>query len=191
MKTLYFDTETNGKILKNRPIPYITQLSAILVDDDFNIQSQFTSLVATEGRFEVPKEEFFINNNMSTERCNNYGLPLAIVLAYFNNLCRQSDRIVAYNLWFDEKIINGNLERLERPSAFEGKLMECAMLRASPILKIPATTKYYRDKGEFKWPTLEESYRFFYGKDMENAHDALYDVERTIDVDIKLLELGV
>ena len=86
---IFFDTETTGvpRNYKASPNdlnnwPRITQFAFIVTDEKFNIVKTFQALLQPDG-WEVPKEKFFIDNNMSTERCKLEGLKAEIVLSEF------------------------------------------------------------------------------------------------------------
>lgn len=58
----------------------------------------------------------------------------------------------------------------------------CTMLATTSLLGIPHPNEYFRKKGQFKWPSLDELHAFLFGCEIEgrdNFHDALVDVKGT------------
>ena len=86
---LFFDTETTGKAKNFNASfkdtdnwPRITQLAWQTYNEDGRLIKNFSSLIKPDG-WEVPKEQFFIDNNMSTERCEKEGRDLLSVVKNF------------------------------------------------------------------------------------------------------------
>ncbi len=80
---LFFDTETNGKALDfNAPVddldnwPRIAQLGWQVYNVSHELISEGSYLIKPDG-WEIPQEQFFIDNNMSTERCEEFGIPIS------------------------------------------------------------------------------------------------------------------
>ena len=94
---LFFDTETTGKALNFKAPasdlnnwPRITQLGWQLYDKDEKLISEKGVLIKPDG-WVVPKEQFFIDNNMSTERCEEFGIPLAEAVSSLMKDLEQSE----------------------------------------------------------------------------------------------------
>ena len=172
---LFFDTETNGKALNfNAPVynldnwPRVTQLGWQLYDKDENLISEKSHLIKPDG-WVVPKEKFFIDNNMSTERCEEFGIPLAEAVADFMKDLEQSEYLIAHNMQFDINVIGAEFLRLNvTPSKEVIKI--CTMKEGTNFCKIPGFRGY-------KWPTLTELHTKIFGEGFEGAHDALDDVK--------------
>jgi len=189
MRILFFDTETNGKPLRyGAPMtevdnwPRITQLAYIVTDGNGNVIHSFSELVKPDG-WTIPKEQFFIDNGHSTERCEKEGKPIIDVLMRFIHQLSSVDLMVAHNMAFDKNIVGAEMIRANvrpenKPSQF------CTMLASTPICKIPAP------RGGYKWPKLEELYRFCFGEEMTNAHDAMADIDATRQCFFYLLKSG-
>ena len=60
------------------------------------------------------------------------------------------------------------------------------MMKSTSYCKLPGKN----GKG-FKWPKLEELYQVLFGKQMENAHDALADVMACKECFFELIKLGI
>ena len=186
---LFFDTETNGKPKRYgadfREVdnwPRITQLAYAMLDNDGIAMYHGSTLVAPDG-WEIPKEKFFIDNNMSTERCQQEGLLIRNVLEDFMVPIHECEVMVAHNLAFDLPVIQAEMLRLNMKA---GKRPEkyCTMLGSKDILKLPG-------KYDFKWPKLEELHKFLFNCDFDGAHDALNDVMATAKCFFELKKRGL
>ena len=171
---LFFDTETNGKALNfNAPVhnldnwPRVTQLGWQLYDKDEKLISEKSILIKPDG-WVVPKEQFFIDNNMSTERCEEFGVSLAEAVADLLKDMEQSEYLVAHNMQFDINVIGAEFIRLGVAPAKELTKI-CTMKEGTNFCKIPSFRGY-------KWPTLTELHTKIFGEGFEGAHDALDDV---------------
>src|SRR5688572_27481443 len=117
---LFFDTETTGKA-KNfnasfkdtQNWPRVTQLAWQLYDESGNLLNFHSSLVKPDG-WEVPKEKFFIDNNMSTERCEREGVDLQVVLSGFISAMNQCTHLIAHNMAFDLNVMACEMFRSDR-----------------------------------------------------------------------------
>jgi DNA polymerase III epsilon subunit-like protein len=63
------------------------------------------------------------------------------------------------------------------------------MHAATPVCKILHAKP--RHDQDYKWPKLSEAYRYFFGRALEGAHDALVDVKACRDVYFEMKRLGV
>lgn len=185
---LFFDTETCGKAKDfNAPVynvdnwPRVTQLAWQLYDKDQNLISEGMDLIKPDG-WEIPKEKFFIDNNMSTERCEQYGKPLIEVLNKFLIDLEKADYLIAHNIKFDVNVLGAEFIRTDlKPRKQLVKV--CTMLESTDYCKI----KGYRG---YKWPTLTELHVKLFGKLFEGAHDALDDVKACAKSYFELRKIG-
>lgn len=172
---LFFDTETTGLALdfKAPPTdldnwPRITQMGWQLYDKDENLINEKGYLIYPDG-WEIPKEEFFINNNMSTERCMEFGTPLLEVISEFMMDLEQSEYLIAHNMQFDANVLSAELIRLNvKPTRKVEKI--CTMKESTDYCKLPGKWNSY------KWPSLTELHTLLFKEGFEGAHDALDDV---------------
>ncbi len=186
---LIFDTETNGKALNFKaPMtnlsnwPRITQIAWQLFDKDQNIISERSELIKPDG-WTVPKEEFFIKNNMSTERCEEFGLPLAEVLKSFVEDLSKAEYLIAHNMNFDANVVGAEFIRLNMtPEKMPTKI--CTLQESTDYCKIPG---FY---GNYKWPTLTELHVKLFREEFEGAHDAMDDVRACAKCFFGLKEIG-
>lgn len=174
---LFFDTETTGKITDYKAsfkevekFPRITQFAWQLYNSEGKLFKSFQSLVKPDG-WEVPKEEFFIKNNMSTERCEKDGRPIKPMLEQFLNELEGCKYLLAHNMNFDLPVTASEMYRL----GFQAKNKPqkiCTMQSTTDICRLPGPYG-------FKWPSLQELHKFLFGCDFEGAHDASDDVTAT------------
>lgn len=184
---LFFDTETNGKAINfNAPVhnlanwPRITQLGWQLYDKDENLISEGSYLIKPDG-WKIPTVEelrargekdphFFENNNMSTERCEEFGIPLTEALSKFLKDLEQAEFLIAHNMQFDINVIGAEFLRTQMSPKKE-TIKFCTMKESTNFCKLPGF------RGQYKWPTLTELHVKLFGKDFKGAHDALDDVK--------------
>lgn len=178
MRTLIFDTETNGMRPKGKPQlaeePYLVQLAAVLFQDRRPV-GHMSCFCVPEFRGErapIPKEKFFIDSGITDEIVDAVGLPYKVALGMLNNLVRQSDRIIAHNILFDDPIVRAAYSRVAAPQEQWWETPKfCTMKTLEPVLKLPG-------KYGYKFPSLDESYRALVDRDgFDGAHDAMVDVE--------------
>lgn len=185
IRTLVFDTETNGKRQKGRnpPLssePAITQIAAILFWGRrpvahlscFVQPLEFNGSTAT-----IPTEKFFIDSGITQETVDAVGRQLKTGLAEFNQMVKVADRIVAHNIQFDDPITRSNYSRVAAPQRdYWDTPKFCTMKTLEPVLKLPG-------KYGYKFPTLDESYRALVDPTgFEGAHDAMVDVQACAEV---------
>lgn len=170
---LVFDTETTGVSGK----PYIVQLAAILAENDGTLRGSCNLIIKPDG-YEIPEDASRIHG-ITTDIAKRVGVPLAVAISLFNNmlLACQDGLLIAHNLQFDIRMVKHAYERGSWPSRIEGPRHFCTMEHTKNRVRLPPTAKQ-RQYGynDFKAPKLAEAYEFAFGKPMENAHDALYDV---------------
>jgi len=180
LRTLVFDTETNGKRPrgKNNPLssePAITQIAGILYLGRRPVAHLSCFVEPLDGKGQpaaIPTEQFFIDSGITQETVDAVGRPLKTGLAEFNQMVKVADRIIAHNIQFDDPITRGNYSRIAAPQReYWDTPKFCTMKTLEPILKLPG-------KYGYKFPSLDESYRALVDPmGFEGAHDAMKDVE--------------
>jgi len=178
IRTLVFDTETNGKRPKRAQLadePAITQIAAILFWGRRPVAhlSTFVEPLTFQGKpATIPTEQFFIDSGITQETVDAVGRPLKTGLAEFNQMVKVSDRIIAHNIQFDDPITRSNYCRVAAPQReYWDTPKYCTMKTLEPVLKLPG-------KYGYKFPTLDESYRALVDPHgFEGAHDAMEDVK--------------
>lgn len=172
---LFFDTETTGianfKLSPAAPTqPRLVQLGAILTDNTGRVVTEINVMVKPEG-FAIPKEASDIHG-ITTELASEFGFRLDTVLSIFYVLTKRAQVLVCHNFDYDNFIIKGELERaqqIERLAEYCKLKSFCTMKASTNLCKIPGPYG-------FKWPKLQEAYKFFFNAEFEGAHDAMADV---------------
>ena len=186
-----FDCETTGKPKDYGASytdvdnwPRVTQLAWMRCDAAGNILSKYSTLIKPDG-WTIPEEEFFINNNMTTARCEEFGQPIGMVLALLMSDLVQAQFLVAHNLSFDHRIVWAEKVRAGiAPNSGMTKI--CTMIKSTKHCKIPNV-----GRGGYKWPKLEEMYNVLFGEPMAEAHDAMADVIALKECFFELVRLNV
>lgn len=137
------------------------------------------------GEKNVRDEEafFFVNNNMSTERCEREGVPMADVLQILVEEINMASIMVAHNSAFDMPVLKCEMIRYGFKAA-NSPVEVCTMKSSVNYCKIP----HANGRG-YKWPQLGELYQLLFGEDMGNAHDAFDDTAAARKCFFKLIEL--
>lgn len=185
---LVYDTETTGlwkpayEVADPRQ-PKIVQLSALLATTEGEIVRELNALVRPEGWHVDPGAEEI--HGITTERLIDEGQALEDVLREFDEFVKEADRTIAYNLAFDEAVVNHCLKLIKRRIDFPRRV--CAMMMAKEVLQIPSEW----EGGGYKWPKLGETYKFLFGEEMDGAHDASVDTRATLKSYVEMKNRGV
>lgn len=173
MKRLYFDTETTGFPAKAGTsldlCPFIVQIAAILVDDEFGEVASINQIIKPSG-WTIPDDVAEIHG-ITTAKAEAFGIPARVAMAAFSQMCRVADQIVAHNINFDRKLVAYEVERAGAEHVISDKPQFCTMEASTGIMKMPG-----RYPGKYKWPKLIEAHTHFLGIGFDGAHDALVDV---------------
>jgi DNA polymerase-3 subunit epsilon len=190
---IFFDTETTGLPDPKMPSdwegqPHICQLGAIVTDQDGRVKTELNVLVKPDG-WTIPASASAIHGIYQAD-AERYGLSIKGVLSIFDRLIRVSERVVAHNIEFDLLLIEIQARRtgvsLNLPVQHT-----CTMKAATDIVKCPPTDRMLKaGMSGYKKPNLTETYRHFFGRDFEGAHDAMADVRACRDVFFELKKLG-
>jgi DNA polymerase III epsilon subunit-like protein len=187
MKILFIDSETNGlpknykaKISDFDNWPRVIQLAHILTDAEGNILNECVDLIRPD-EWQIPNEPFWINNGFTQESSLANGIRIGDSLKKFIDQVNESDVIVAHNLNFDYNVIGAELLRV----GYKGnrkKEKVCTMTVGTDLLKMPG-----RFEGTYKFPKLEELYRYLFGLELQGAHDALKDTRACMQCFFELM----
>lgn len=183
---LPFDTETTGLPDWKSPSesenqPHLTQLAAILVDDETGfIARQFEVIIKPNG-WVIPDECAELNG-ITTEKAMDVGIPEIEALQMFLDFYDQCDLRIAHNTTFDNRIIRIALKRympdLITDDAWKDKeTYFCTWQRAKKIM------------GGKSGHKLEEAYKHFTGKELIGAHTALADARACMEIYLRMKEL--
>lgn len=196
---IFIDTESNS-LPRNYKAAYtdvdnwprITQLAISVRHDNGQIFYEDSWLVKPNG-WTIPTvieltlagnkdPNFFVDHNMSTERCQEHGVEIYEVLNRFLFSAQECHTIVAHNLDFDLPVLQAELLRAGLPHLITLE-QACTMKMSTDICQIPGPYG-------FKWPKLEELVAWLGGK-IEGAHDAMNDVSACADSYFLLKERGL
>jgi DNA polymerase III epsilon subunit-like protein len=173
---LFFDTETTGKADMNsapdaKHQPRIVELGAVLTDG-VGDELAVLNLIIRPSDFEIPAEASLIHG-ITTSAAKKSGVPLFHALMVFASLARNADTYCGHNVEFDLFMLKGECLRMlvelpNRPSF-------CTMKTMKDIVQLPGPYG-------FKWPRLQEAYKFAFGKEFDAAHSAMADVRASKDL---------
>lgn len=186
---LFFDTETTG-LPKNwkAPLedldnwPRIVQMAWLIYDHEGNKKSCKNYIIAPSG-FTIPKEASAIHG-ISTKKAIMEGVSLIHVLEDYRRDLASCDYIIAHNLNYDINVLGAEYLRAENSNPLSEKTGICTMLKSIDFCAIQGPYGY-------KWPKLSELHIKLFGKDFEDAHDALADINATANCFIELIKKGV
>lgn len=199
MMYLAFDTETTGLPINPgskdfydvNNWPRVYQIGAILYDEMGFESGRMNATIRPDG-WAIPKVDDFMKSmgvesfheklGITTEYLMDVGIPLSEAMREFIDLANQCDERVCHNASFDDPVMICEMFRVKHfPQAWHKKPIHCTKLLSEPICKIPGF------RGKYKWPTLQEAHKHFFGFEFDGAHDALADVQATVDVHLKIL----
>lgn len=173
---LVFDTETTGKAEFRLPPahpnqPRLVQLGAILLDEEFHVKGEINLIVKPDG-YEIPDEASNIHG-ITTEIATKCGLPFHTVLSAFLELSKSATKFVCHNYDFDSLVMASACTRATDCVGMTAHFRDgsfCTMRAMTAICKLPGSY------GDYKWPKLQEAYKFAFNEEFEGAHDAMADV---------------
>lgn len=193
MTFLIFDTETTGKLNKIHPLthesqPRVVQLALELHDGKRTMGA--VNILIDPG-ISIPEEASNIHG-ITTEMVKQHGVRPLVAVTIFNNLANLATCLVAHNATFDVQMLTAEYLRTgKEPVPFQQKPVLCTMLQATDVLKLEKPAKYRRPGDMYKWPNLQETYRFFIDENgFEGAHDAMADVVACRKVLFKMIDHG-
>lgn len=171
---LFYDTETTGKADFKLPFnhqsqPRIVQYASILCDFKGQEVSQVNLTVRPDG-FQIPDEASSIHG-ITTAIAMERGVQLKGVLRVAHDLMASAQLCVCHNSDYDRLVMSREMH----PVSIESRDHFCTMKAMTPIVNIP---------GPYgpKWPKMQEAFQFCFGRQFDDAHDALADVRACKEV---------
>lgn len=153
----------------------IVSISWVHLDKNYQKVSSNYCIIKPDN-FNIPDEATKIHG-ISDEYANQYGVSIADLIRIFKYSAVGSQTLVSHNIRFDKSILLSELHRynefdlLDKVASMDEY---CTMMKGKKMMK----TK--------KWPKLAELYQNLFDKEMEGAHNALYDTEHCTDCFIKM-----
>ncbi|MGN6435980.1 MAG: 3'-5' exonuclease [Agriterribacter sp.] len=163
--------------------PRVIQLAWMVCDETGAVYRQQNYLIKPDGWI-VPTEKFWIDNGFSQRRNLTEGTPLKYVLDVFLEDYDSCDISAAHNLDFDRNIVGAELIRYNKVATGRPTGI-CTKKLGTNVCKIPGAS------GGYKWPTLEELHKHFFGSAVKDAHDALADVKSGMNCLIEMIKRKV
>lgn len=165
---LFFDTETTGF---PKAGGRICQLGALLTNEQGRTMAQLDVLIKPAGWVISPTLTAI--HGISHSDAENYGVPIIEALEMFESFLARADLLVAHNFPFDKEMVQLEHTHLTVMSSLFGKKASCCtMANATEICKIPHPS----GRAGYKWPKLQEIYVNLFGREFNNAHNAMADV---------------
>jgi len=161
--SLVFDTETTGLVKNKLPPehpdqPRLVQIAIVQLDDDFNVIQKVSMIVKPDG-FTIPKEASDVHG-ITQDKAEKYGLPIETILSVFNQMCLQSDELVAHNLKFDQLLMRSEAFRNNVPDRIQGMDTFCTMEASRNHVATPPTGKMVATGiTQYKSPSLTEAFK--------------------------------
>lgn len=202
-KLLFFDCETTGLPVDfNAPPeefaywPELVQLGWMLTDDTGRRLKWYNEMVKPRVKtlnllervalrksvvckfspgWHIPPD---MVHGISHERAMSLGLPIGKVLEAFRIACAQADCLIAHNADFDLPVIRATYFREGEIPPISHLPVYCTQKQTTHVARIK-NYKNGRGYGLYKWPSLAELHGFCKFGIIEDAHDALADVEAT------------
>jgi DNA polymerase-3 subunit alpha (Gram-positive type) len=178
-QVIVFDIETNGLNPEKDSVLSCSAIKYLLGDDYTMIE------IDRFERFYYPIESFHRRatdiNGLTRKRIGE--LRKGVEYAYHFNedydlveFCSSANSYVAHNLSFDQAFIKNF--SIQNSNTF------CTMKSNACVVKV----RWMENKGEWKWPSLEETARYYSIKfSHKNAHSSTYDAEITAQILQKMI----
>lgn len=180
---IVFDTETTGipdwKIpSESESQPHLVQLAAHQYDLTKGRIVQSMDVIIKPDNWEIPQDVSEIHG-ITQEYALDVGIPEKLALDMFLELWGGRLR-VAHNTTFDNRIIRIATKRYAPEHVIQTWAdgdYECTGLLSKPIMQMLP-----KNKCGFKMPKLEEAYKYFTGKELQNAHSAIADCNACLEI---------
>jgi len=193
LSLLTFDTETTGKLAYRDPPtadtqPSLVQLGARLETLEEGKLLAEVNVIIEPVEWIIPVEASAIHG-IDQATAKRFGISLANALWTFKDLFTCADVVSAHNIDFDRTVLIRALHQAEMDQFdWASKKLHDTMKASTQIVRIPHQRPRYPN--DFKWPTLTECVRFFFGEELDGAHDAMVDVRACARVHRELCRIG-
>lgn len=166
-----FDTETSGLPrarcgYKNTEAYDTCRLVSIswIVSQQDKVVSQAYYIVRPEG-FLIGAESEAIHG-ISQQKATEEGVDFVKVMQEFKEVLEHATHLVAHNIQFDVNVLKSEFHRRNMPdmiALMDQKHEVCTMKKGKEVMRSRT------------YPKLGNLYKFLYGEEMKNAHNAMYD----------------
>jgi DNA polymerase-3 subunit epsilon len=183
MKIILWDCETTGLPDFNRRArdpaqPHLCQVAAELFDETGKTLEAFDCLVKPDG-WTIPAEATAFHG-ITTDAAKASGIPERDAAQKLFDMIKKADLMVAFNVTFDKFLARIALRRYDiftdqQDSWWKLFPTYCPMRKMTDICQLPATN----GKSGFKFPKLQEAYKFAFAKEFIGAHGAVADCQAT------------
>lgn len=171
---LIIDVETTGLPTKhNANNIRIVQITMMLCNENYE-KIKLDDFIIRATDFQIPSFSTSIHG-ITDEISRKRGVSFSSVSKIIQDYLNQSSCIIAHNINFDVSMLIYELERLGKSSLsiieeINKKKQLCSMKYTKELVNL-------RDaRGSMKSPKLAELYLFVFGKEINNAHNSMYDV---------------
>lgn len=176
MKRIVFDTETTG-LLKPRAAPlevqpYITELFAVKIDEDFNILNEFQTFI----KIPVPVSKKITQITGITDEMLSGAPTFAAIAKRIAEFFADADEMIAHNLPFDKSMIQYQFTRAKMNIIFPRK-QTCTIQKSMCL--------------EGRRLSLSNLHQKMTGKPLLNAHRAKNDVYGLVRIYFEMLKRGL
>jgi len=198
-----FDLETDGLIRKrkrgedvqdeNDGIPHIVEIcwsicspGSLGAEEKCVVEDTQTFLVRPDGRFVIPEEATKVHG-IPHDRAQADGGDVVEVLSKFLEAARGCQILAAHNIAFDLPVLQAECRRHKLAmDAIDSQRRICTMMSTIALCKITR-----EGKRGFKFPKLEELYRFLFAEEPNQVHQAEDDVRLLRLCFFELVKRGV
>ena len=146
----------------------IVQISFMLCNEKLE-NIELKDFIVKRDNFSISNYQFHgITNDISTKK----GIQFIEIAKILSKYLKHISHIISHNANFDINIINSELHRYGLNTIIDellSKKILCTMEHTKYLVGI------YNNRG-IKYPSLSELYNFVLNKNMENAHNSMYDV---------------
>lgn len=188
---LVFDTETTGLPLWHEPSddarqPHVVDIACSLFDAVGLEIGRFDAVI--NPGIEIPAEVAAIHG-ITTDIAIAEGIAPAEVVGPFLELVGQADILIGHNVSFDVRLMRIMIARVTGTKWDNPLSTFCTMRKTTNICRVLGPKA--RHPSDWKWPTLIEATRHFFGEDHSGAHRARPDCDASARIYFHLKEQGI
>lgn len=187
---LALDAETTdlikpGQTIEAEDFPRLKQIGLVQFDDLGQIYGREEKLVASDAYSKRGAERV---HGITDRQAGRRGIPELRALVTVYECLEAAQIVVGWNIKFDMDVLRATALRLGRD---HHKLIRSG-LRVVDLQEImtPVVDARFEDGGQ-KWPSLDEGYRFLFGREIAGHHNAYRDAKACMEIFLELARRGV